>query len=69
MALRRFAAIAQLVERILGKDEVISSNLISSSRKSTVNGALSFCVSEWFFAEAAAQQKQPVRCVRKNNFE
>ena len=31
MALRRFAAIAQLVERILGKDEVSSSNLDSSS--------------------------------------
>ena len=29
----RYAAMAQLVEHILGKDEVISSNLISSSRK------------------------------------
>ena len=30
---RQFAAIAQSVERILGKDEVSSSNLLSSSRK------------------------------------
>ena len=29
---RRYAAIAQQVERILGKDEVASSNLASSSR-------------------------------------
>ena len=30
---KRFAAIAQSAERILGKDEVISSNLISSSKQ------------------------------------
>ena len=30
-AVRRYAAIAQQVERILGKDEVASSNLASSS--------------------------------------
>ena len=30
---REYAAIAQSVERILGKDEVASSNLASSSRK------------------------------------
>ena len=30
---RQFAAIAQQVERILGKDEVSSPNLLSSSRK------------------------------------
>ncbi len=35
-AVRRYAAIAQQVERILGKDEVASSNLASSS-KETVN--------------------------------
>ena len=32
-AVRRYAAIAQQVERILGKDEVASSNLASSSKK------------------------------------
>ena len=32
-AVKRFAAIAQPVERILGKDEVASSNLASSSIK------------------------------------
>ena len=32
----RLAAIAQPVERILGKDEVASSNLASSSKKSVV---------------------------------
>ena len=31
----KFAAVAQSVERILGKDEVTSSNLVSSSRKSS----------------------------------
>ena len=31
--LNEYAAIAQSVERILGKDEVASSNLASSSRK------------------------------------
>ena len=31
-----FAAIAQPVERILGKDEVASSNLASSSKKSVI---------------------------------
>ena len=31
-----FAAIAQQVERILGKDEVASSNLASSSKKSVI---------------------------------
>ena len=30
-----YAAIAQSVERILGKDEVTSSNLVSSSMKTT----------------------------------
>ena len=30
-----YAAIAQSVERILGKDEVASSNLASSSKRST----------------------------------
>ena len=30
---RKYAAIAQPVERILGKDEVASSNLASSSKK------------------------------------
>ena len=41
------AAIAQQVERILGKDEVSSSNLDSSSTKkpetTTVSGFLVFC--------------------------
>ena len=32
----RHAAIAQQVERILGKDEVASSNLASSSKKSVI---------------------------------
>ena len=31
---KKYAAIAQSVERILGKDEVASSNLASSSKKS-----------------------------------
>ena len=43
----RYAAIAQSVERILGKDEVASSNLASSSKKSLeplrVLGFLLFC--------------------------
>ena len=30
---RQYAAVAQSVERILGKDEVTSSNLVSSSKK------------------------------------
>ena len=34
------AVIAQMVERILGKDEVSSSNLDSSSKKSRVQSAL-----------------------------
>ena len=34
--LRENAAIAQPVERILGKDEVASSNLASSSKKSVI---------------------------------
>ena len=37
---RHFAAIAQSVERILGKDEVTSSNLVSSSIKTTVSDVL-----------------------------
>ena len=38
-----FAAIAQPVERILGKDEVASSNLASSSKKERIpSGILSF---------------------------
>ena len=35
-----YAAMAQLVEHILGKDEVISSTLISSSRKACLNDRL-----------------------------
>ena len=39
----RNAAIAQPVERILGKDEVASSNLASSSKKSVIpNGMADF---------------------------
>ena len=34
---KRVAAIAQSVERILGKDEVASSNLASSSKKKLVH--------------------------------
>ena len=34
----KYAAIAQQVERILGKDEVASSNLASSSKKGTPFG-------------------------------
>ncbi len=38
-----FAAMAQLVEHILGKDEVTSSTLVSSSRKTTsIERSLSF---------------------------
>ena len=33
---KKYAAIAQPVERILGKDEVASSNLASSSKKSVI---------------------------------
>ena len=33
---KTYAAIAQQVERILGKDEVASSNLASSSKKSVI---------------------------------
>ena len=36
-AVRRPAAIAQSVERILGKDEVASSNLASSSKRKSVH--------------------------------
>ena len=39
------AAMAQLVEHILGKDEVPSSNLGSSSRKDTRECVFSFCIS------------------------
>ena len=43
----RDAAIAQQVERILGKDEVASSNLASSSKKSVVPfGAADFFVTQ-----------------------
>ena len=37
-----FAAIAQPVERILGKDEVASSNLASSSKASEIFGLQRF---------------------------
>ena len=40
---------AQLVEHILGKDEVISSNLISSSRKGDGSVAFSFFVFSFAF--------------------
>ena len=40
-----FAAMAQVVEHILGKDEVTSSNLVSSSKKKHfLLGSVSFCV-------------------------
>ena len=43
----RNAAIAQPVERILGKDEVASSNLASSSKKSVIpNGMADFLFSQ-----------------------
>ena len=32
----KYAAMAQVVEHVLGKDEVTSSNLVSSSRKNLV---------------------------------
>ena len=38
------AAMAQVVEHILGKDEVTSSNLVSSSRKTLVRKNKSFLV-------------------------
>ena len=37
------AVIAQLVEHMLGKHEVISSNLINSSKKHLISGAFLFC--------------------------
>ena len=40
--LSRNAAIAQPVERILGKDEVASSNLASSSKKQTPYNRMGF---------------------------
>ena len=40
---RHHAAMAQMVERILGKDEVISSILISSSKSSTLCVELFCC--------------------------
>ena len=40
---QKYAAIAQPVERILGKDEVASSNLASSSKKTVIpNGMAVF---------------------------
>ena len=46
----KFAAIAQQVERILGKDEVSSSNLDSSSRKASApTGAGAFLFSVYLF--------------------
>ena len=43
------AAMAQMVERILGKDEVISSTLISSSRKASgIPGAFSVLFARFF---------------------
>ena len=38
----RCAAMAQVVEHILGKDEVTSSNLVSSSRKRKTRESVSF---------------------------
>ena len=47
-AVRRHAAIAQQVERILGKDEVASSNLASSSKnQSSHSGWLIFLFSRY----------------------
>ena len=40
---------AQLVEHILGKDEVISSNLISSSKDPDCISGRDFCFSVRFF--------------------
>ena len=44
----KYAAIAQSVERILGKDEVASSNLASSSKPSEIFGfqRVSFAIAE-----------------------
>ena len=42
----KYAAMAQLVEHILGKDEVISSNLISSSNPTELVGFL-VCRGYW----------------------
>ena len=44
----KYAAMAQEVERILGKDEVTSSTLVSSSKKKRhdFNRVFSFCVCE-----------------------
>ena len=41
-----FAAIAQQVERILGKDEVPSSNLGSSSKRKASPSGLAFCLAK-----------------------
>ena len=38
------AAMAQLVERILGKDEVISSTLISSSKSTPFGVLFALCI-------------------------
>ncbi len=38
----RYAAMAQVVEHVLGKDEVTSSNLVSSSNKGTFSEVLLF---------------------------
>ena len=53
-AVKRNAAIAQQVERILGKDEVASSNLASSSKKALEPQRFwGFC----FFAENLTAKK------------
>ena len=45
---RQYAAVAQSVERILGKDEVTSSNLVSSSKKrSTCFGQVLLFLDTW----------------------
>ena len=56
-----FAAIAQQVERILGKDEVSSSNLDSSSRKaSTPLGVGAFLLFEYVFELETSHAKRVI---------
>ena len=53
---------AQLVEHILGKDEVISSNLISSSNPTDLVGFL-VCIEEFEIAKADEQSSAFLRLV------
>ena len=60
------AAIAQSVERILGKDEVASSNLASSSKKSVIPTGMA----DFLFAAITAVFESPIfwdcfRCIAK----